>query len=154
MTTSPLSSSENADKIDEAYICALSNLWEILMKFHFTYRHVDMSQSLSAYSQESFERVGRLLLKDSRWQVTFSMGRYDYQVEVNVNGPWGHFKASAKAEDFYFAVDQCAEKLEKQFQRRKEQLQAHKNPERSRQGQLEDLNEMLEYSPGWMKKSA
>lgn len=124
------------------------------MKFHFTYRHVDMSESLTAYAQEQFERVGKLLLKDSRWQVCFSMGRYDYQVEVNVNGPWGHFKASAKTDDFYAAVDQCADKLSKQIQRRKEQLQTHKNPDRSRQGQLDHVNEMLEYDPTPMKKSA
>ncbi|ODS51071.1 MAG: ribosomal subunit interface protein [Bdellovibrio sp. SCN 50-8] len=124
------------------------------MKFQFTYRHVDVSQSLTTYAQEQFERIGRHLLKDSRWQVAFTMGRYDYNVEVNVNGPWGHFKASSKAEDFYLAVDLAAEKLEKQFQRRKEQLQHHKSPERSKQGQLDQVNDMLEYEGSWSKKPA
>lgn len=124
------------------------------MKFHFTYRHVDVSQSLTTYAQDQFERVGRLLLKESRWQVAFSMGRYDYNVEVNVTGPWGHFKATSTQEDFYVAVDQCAQKLEKQFQRRKEQLQTHKSPERSRQGQLDNVNDLLEYDPSANKKTA
>ncbi|MBX3018600.1 MAG: ribosome-associated translation inhibitor RaiA [Bdellovibrionaceae bacterium] len=124
------------------------------MKFNFTYRHVDVSTSLNAYSQEQFERVGRLLLKDSRWNVAFSMGRYDYNVEVNVSGPWGHFKATATAADFYVAVDQAAQKLEKQFQRRKDQLQTHKSPMRSRAGQLENVNDMLEYDPTSFRKSA
>lgn len=124
------------------------------MKFHFTFRHVDSSPSLTTYAQEHLERVGRLLLKDSRWQVAFSMGRYECNVEVNVHGPWGHFKASSKAEDFYLAVDAVADKLERQFQRRKDLLQTHKSPERSRQGQLERVNEMLEFDPIPMKKSA
>lgn len=124
------------------------------MKFYFSYRHVDVSQSLTAYSQEQFEKVGRLLLSDSRWQISFSMGRYDYQVDVSVNGPWGHFKASSTAEDFYLAVDLVAQKLERQIRRRKEQLQHHKSPQRSKQGQLENINKMLEYQPTWIKKSA
>lgn len=124
------------------------------MKFNFTYRHVDVSPSLTTYAQENFERVGRLLLKESRWNVAFSMGRYDYNIEVNVNGPWGHFKATATAEDFYMAVDQASQKLEKQFQKRKDLLQTHKSPERSRQGQLEQVNDMLEYDPAMAKKTA
>ncbi len=124
------------------------------MKFNFVYRHVDVSPSLTTYAQENFERIGRLLLKDSRWNIVFSMGRYDYQVEVNVNGPWGHFKAAATAADFYLAVDQATQKLEKQFQKRKDLLQTHKSPARSRQGQLEQLNEMLEFDPSLAKKSA
>lgn len=124
------------------------------MKFNFTYRHVDVSPSLNAYAQEQFEQVGRLLLKDSRWNVAYSMGRYDYHVEVNVSGPWGHFKATATAADFYLAVDQTAQKLEKQFLRRKEQLQTHKSPSRSRAGQLENVNDLLEYDPVTPKRSA
>lgn len=115
------------------------------MKFQFTYRHVDVSQSLTAYAQEQFERVGRHLQKDSKWQVFFSMGRYDYQVEVTVKGAWGHFKASSKAEDFYLAVDEASEKLERQFLKKKEQHKQHHKPELSKEGQLEHVNEMLEY---------
>lgn len=115
------------------------------MKFQFTYRHVDVSSSLTSYAQEQFERVGKHLLKDSRWHVFFSMGRYDYHVEVTVNGPWGHFKATSTAEDFYGAVDLACDKLERQFQKTKEKHQKHHKPELSKEGQLEHVNEMLEY---------
>src|SRR5689334_7682013 len=107
---------------------------ELSMKFQFTYRHVDHSQALTTYAQEQFERVGRHLLKDSNWHVFFSMGRYDYHVEVSVNGPWGHFKASSRAEDFYEAVDQASARLERQFQKKKEQHQHHHRPELSKEG--------------------
>lgn len=120
------------------------------MKFQFTYRHVDISQSLTAYAEEQFERISRHLLKDSKWQVFFSMGRYDYNVEVTVNCAWGHFKASSRADDFYVAVDEVAARLERQFQKKKEILQHHKKPELSREGQMEKLNAELEYqeTPG------
>lgn len=98
------------------------------MKFQFTYRHVDISPSLTAYAEEQLSRVSKHLLKESRFQVFFSMGRYDYNVDVSVNGPWGHFKASAKADDIYVAVDQASARLERQFQKQKEIHQHHKKP--------------------------
>jgi putative sigma-54 modulation protein len=73
------------------------------------------------------------------------MGRYDYQVEVSVHGPWGHFKATSKAQDFYEAVDAVASKLEKQFQKKKGQNQHHHKPELSSVAFLENLNASLEY---------
>ncbi|PWU18027.1 MAG: ribosome-associated translation inhibitor RaiA [Bdellovibrio sp.] len=115
------------------------------MKLQFTYRHVDISPSLNTYAQEQFERVGRLLKKDSRWQIFFSMGRYDYHVEVNVHGGWGYFKASATAEDFYEAVDEVAAKLERQIHKKKEQHQHHKKSELSRAGQMSYVSETMEY---------
>jgi putative sigma-54 modulation protein len=117
------------------------------MKYQFTFRHVDISQSLTSYAEEQFERISRHLLKDCRWQVFFSMGRYDCQVDVSVNSPWGHFKATSRCADFYEAVDEAAHKLERQFQKKKEQNQHHRKPELSRIGRLEDVNEALEYHP-------
>jgi len=115
------------------------------MQYLFTFRHVDPSEALRTYTQEQFDRVGRYLLKQSRFQVHYSKGRYDCQVDVSVSGPWGHFKASAHDDDFYLAVDLVAEKLGRQFQKRKEQLQHHKDPQRSREARLDRLNEALEY---------
>lgn len=117
------------------------------MSFQYTYRHVHVSPSLTQFAEARFVEVGKLLHKESRWHVYFSMGRYDYAVEVVVQGAWGHFKASCRAGDFYEAVDLAAKKLERQFQKRKEQHQHHRKPELSRSGQLEHVNEALEYIP-------
>lgn len=125
------------------------------MQVQYTFRHVDASDALRDYTQEQFNRVGHFLLKESRWQIQYSMGRYDCQVDVIVTGPWGRFQACANGDDFYHAVDVVAEKLERQLQKRKEQIQHHKRPERSREGRLERLNEALEYdnSPFFHKKT-
>jgi putative sigma-54 modulation protein len=127
------------------------------MQVQFTFRQVDSSTALREYTQEQLERIERFLLCESRWQVHFSMGRYDCQVDVTVSGPWGYFRATGCADDFYHAVDLAAEKLGRQFQKRKEQLQSHKKPERSREGRLDRVNEALEYdnSPYFhLKRSA
>lgn len=125
------------------------------MQFQYTFRHVDTSEALKEYTGEQLEKVGRFLLKDSRWQIFYSMGRYDCQVEIVVNGPWGHFKSMASADDFYAAVDLAADKLGKQFQKTKEKHQHHKKPDRSREGRLERVNPALEYdnAPFFGKKT-
>jgi ribosomal subunit interface protein len=127
------------------------------MKWQFNFRHVDVSQSLREYTQEQFEKLSPYLLKDSRWQVNYTMGKYDYQVEVVVTNPDGRFKATASCTDsFYVAVDEAADKLGKQFVKLKEKMQDHKKFDRSKQGKMKRVNRMLEYdnSPYPNKKPA
>lgn len=126
------------------------------MKFKFNFVHVDVSQALKVYTQESFEKVGRFLLKDGTCQVFYRMGKYDCHVQVDVHSPWGHFKATAKNESFYSAVDEAATKLSKQFQKQKEKHQTHKKKELSKRGRLKRVNSLLEYdnNPYFYKKSA
>jgi ribosomal subunit interface protein len=125
------------------------------MKWKHTFSQVDVSKALKVYAEEIFGKTGKLLLKDSDWHIHYRMGRYEFEVEITVKNPDSHFKATAKGENLYMAVDVAAEKLHKQFLKRKEQLQAHKKYDRSRQGRLERVNEMLEYdnSP-YFKKPA
>ena len=118
----------------------------------FTYRHVEVSHSLNQYAETQFQELGRFLPTDSRWQVVFSMDRYQYNVEVAVQTPWGHFKAVGKASDFYLAVDLASEKISKQFKKQKDLHQYHKKPELSRTGKLEHVNEALEYQPPWSRQ--
>lgn len=126
------------------------------MKLKFNFVHVDVSEALKTYTEESLDKVGRFLLKEGSSQVFFRMGKYDCQVQVDVNSPWGHFKASAKGESFYSAVDEVASKLSKQFQRQKEKHQSHKKKELSKRARLKRVNSLLEYdnSPYFHKKSA
>lgn len=126
------------------------------MQWKFTFKQVDSSEALKVYSQESFERISDLLLKDSQWHVFYSMGKFDHQVEVFVTNPLGRFKATAVSkESLYLAVDSAADKLSKQFLKHKERMQDHNKFERSKQGRLKRVNELLEYdnSPFPVKKT-
>ncbi|MCE3009854.1 MAG: ribosome-associated translation inhibitor RaiA [Proteobacteria bacterium] len=115
------------------------------MSFKHTFRHVDPSEALKTYVEERFEKMGKHLLKESQWQIFYSLGKVNFEVEVLVRNPDSHFKAKAQSPSVYAAVDLVAEKLDKQFMKRKEKLQHHKKFERSRGGQLERVNEKLEY---------
>lgn len=126
------------------------------MKWKFTFRQVDVSQALQQYTQERFEKISDLLLKESHWQINFSMGRYDYRVEVVVTNPEGVFKAQTQSiESLYMAVDEAADKLSRQFRKTKEKMQDHKKFDRSKQGRMKRVNSLLEYdnSPFPSKKT-
>lgn len=127
------------------------------MQWKHTFKHVHVSDSLKTYAEECFSRESRFLLKESHWQVYYSKGKHaECRVDVTVQNGTGHFKATAQTDDFYSAVDEVAKKLSKQFQKKKEKIQHHKDPSKSRVAKLERLNSRLEYdnSPFPAKKPA
>ncbi len=117
------------------------------MKFQFNFHQVDVSQALREYSEGQFNKAGLLLLKSSQWKVFYSMRRHECHVSVSVQCGWGHFKASAASNDFYGSVDEVAQKLERQFLKRKEVLQHHKKPELSKRGKMSRLTPAMESHP-------
>ena len=126
------------------------------MKFKHNFHQVDASQALMTYAEEEFDKVGRHLLTEGTCSFFYRMGRYDYQVQADVNTPWGHFKATGSSESFHIAVDEVAYKLGKQFQKAKEKHQHHKKTHRSKHAQFDRLNAELEYdnTPYLHKRSA
>ncbi len=115
------------------------------MKFKFNFHQVDPSQALMQYTREEVEKASRFLLTDASCQVFYRTTRHECQIQVDVNSPWGHFKATAKAANFYSAMDDVAEKLSKQFKKFKEKHQSHHKAERSKQGRLKRVNPQLEF---------
>jgi ribosomal subunit interface protein len=128
------------------------------MQWKHNFKHVDVSESLQQYAESALMKEGRFLLKDSHCQMIYSKGKHHHEcrVDVNVQNGTGHFKASGQSDSFYTAVDEAAEKLSKQFQKKKEKLQHHKDFDKSREGRLKRINSRLEYdnSPFPSKKSA
>jgi ribosomal subunit interface protein len=126
------------------------------MKFKFNFHQVDPSQALMVYSQDEIEKAAKYLLTDGSCQIFYRMGRFDCQVQVDINSPWGHFKATGKGDNYYAVMDDIAQKLSKQFKKAKEKHQNHKKVERSKQGRLKRVNSQLEYddSPFLTNKKA
>jgi ribosomal subunit interface protein len=128
------------------------------MQWKHNFKHVDVSESLQQYAESALTKESRFLLKDSQWQIFYSKGKHHHecQVDVHVQNGTGHFKTSVTSDSFYTAVDEAAEKLSKQFQKKKEKLQHHKDFEKSREGRMKRINSRLEYdnSPFPAKKPA
>jgi len=113
----------------------------------FNYRKVDTSESLETYILEQLEGVARFLLKEGRWTVEISKSKGNPKIQIKVSSPWGYFSAEGRSDDFYLAVDSTCQKLITQIKKRKNQLQYHKRPHKSRSGHLDRLNAALEYFP-------
>ena len=115
------------------------------MKANYTFKHLDHSESLLSYTNERLEEVGKFLLKEGYGSVYFSKQKNDFCVEISVNTSHKYFKATATGPDVYAAVDLVVSKLEKQFLKNRKLLQDHKKFELSKEGQMEHLNDRLEY---------
>lgn len=109
------------------------------MKLNYTFKHLDSSESLKAYTEEKMSEVGRFLLKEGYGSVYFSKQKNEFCVEISVNTKEKYFKASCYGSDIYAAVDSAAEKLEKQFIKTSKQFKDHKKPELSKEGRFETV---------------
>lgn len=114
------------------------------MKLHFTFKHLDRSESLEKYARDRLDELSRFLLKDGFGHVYFSKHQHEFCAEVSVNTREKYFRATAFSGDAYQAVDQMITKLERQFLKTKQQVQNHKHPQLSKGRRHEGLEERFE----------
>ena len=117
------------------------------MKSNYTFKHLDYSESLVKYTHEKLDEIGQFLLKEGRCNVYFWKDHHEFHCEVSINSKQKFFKAHGTATDVYVAVDLMIDKMERQFLKVKEIYVNHKKYDQSNEGQLEHLNEQLEYNP-------
>lgn len=117
------------------------------MKSNFTFKHLDHSDSLTKYTEQKLDEIGKFLLKDGRCNVYFWKDHHEFCVEVTINSKQKFFKATANATDPYVAVDLMSDKLEKQFLKIKEIYMDHKKFDLSKEGRYREMNSQFEYQP-------
>lgn len=121
------------------------------MKLNFTFKHLDRSEALEAYTSEKLDHVSRFLLKDGMGTVCFSKKNHEFELQVSVNTRARYFRAEAYNNDPYQAVDEACEKLERQFLKIKSTVQHHKSKEKSKRGRLNQLTDRLELKTRFRK---
>lgn len=96
------------------------------MQLNITFRHVEPSEALKAYAVEKVDRLKKYFdgLVEGHVILSLEKIRHTAEVTLQANG----FQVNAKEEnsDFYSAVDNVAEKLERQLVRYKEKIKRHK----------------------------
>lgn len=123
------------------------------MKLNFTFKHLDHSDALEAYTQERLQEISRFLLKDGHGKVCYGKTRDVFNVEVSINTREKYFKAVSHNYDVYLAVDEVVAKLEKQFLKLRKLVKDHKNFDQSKEGRLSQLDDNFE-SPMTYRKAA
>ncbi|MFZ4403559.1 MAG: ribosome hibernation-promoting factor, HPF/YfiA family [Pseudobdellovibrionaceae bacterium] len=121
------------------------------MKLQHTFRHLDHSDSLVGFVSDRLQDVERFLLKDGQGHVTYKKQKGQFVVEVSINTTQKYFKATALHSNIYSAVDEVVQKLEKQFLKLRKRVQNHKKFELSDEGQMQHLNDQLEYNISYRK---
>ncbi len=123
------------------------------MEYQYIYRKIDASESLETYINQQLEGVSRFLLKNSKWTVEISKSKNQPQVVIKVKSPWGYYQARSINDDFYTSVDLACDKLVNQIKKKKQQLQNHKSPERSREGRFKQISPGFDYFPNEYKNT-
>ncbi len=99
------------------------------MKLNYTFKHLDHSDSLVAYTEERMTEIEQFLLKEGYGNVYFSKQKNEFCVEASINTRQKYFKATAYGTDRLCLCYRChcGKNFEKQFLKSSKQLKNHKN---------------------------
>ncbi len=97
------------------------------MEIKVTFRHTEPMNSLRDYAIEKISKLDKYLDFPAEAHVVLSVEKFRHQVDVtlNLNGTW--IKAVEETEDMYSAIDQVADKLEKQVKKYMEKIRTRRS---------------------------
>jgi putative sigma-54 modulation protein len=84
------------------------------MKVIFTGRHVEVSDSLRASTQERLDKMTTYLDDIIDVHVIFSVEKHRHQAEITLKTRRSDFIACAETDDMYLSLSQALDKLEAQ----------------------------------------
>ena len=102
------------------------------MKFTFTEKRMDSSDTLRAYAEKKISKLDRFFKNEGEASVTFSVERGRFLAEITIKNGSMFFRASELTNDMYASVDSGVAAIERQIRRNKTRL-----AKRLREGSLE-----------------
>jgi putative sigma-54 modulation protein len=97
------------------------------MNLHITGHHVAVTDSLRAYVVSKLDRVNRHFDHVIDVNVVMSVEKLRQKVEANVHVSGREIHAASEGENLYAAIDELADRLDRQVVRHKERLQVHRD---------------------------
>ena len=95
------------------------------MQFNLTGKHLDISPAMREYVEEILDRLGDTHHLITSAQVTLQIEKHEKIAEATLRIANGNdIHGDARHADMYAAIDQLADKLEKQLLRLKEKHEA------------------------------
>lgn len=118
------------------------------MKCEFTYIKIDGSEHVEAHATQLIERATKYTPGPLKGHFTFSQEKFNHRVVLTLTGKNIYFKAVAKAENFYAAIEEAVEKMNRQLLKKKAKVKNHKFKHPAKQldnlVSLEDYRAMVE----------
>ncbi|MBM3319318.1 MAG: ribosome-associated translation inhibitor RaiA [Candidatus Eisenbacteria bacterium] len=96
------------------------------MQVSITARHFDLTEGLRKHAEEKLERLSKYGLPLQEAHVVLAVEKHRHKAEVTVHGNGFRLTGASESDDMYASVDQAAEKLETQVQRRKGKVLSRK----------------------------
>lgn len=105
------------------------------MNLDITGHHIDLTDALRDYVTEKLKRVERHFDHLIDAHVILTVEKLEKKAEAVLRASGAELHASAVHEDMYAAIDQLADRLDRQTKKHKEQLRNH----HAREAQKADL---------------
>lgn len=105
------------------------------MKVIFTGRHVEVSDSLRAHTQDRLDKMATYLDDVIDIHVILGVEKHRHQAEIALKTRTGAFIASAETDDMYLSLTQALDKVE---------TQAHRQADRRRANRTKEPRELVE----------
>jgi len=95
------------------------------MQLNVSGHHVDVTDALRDYVNNKFERLERHSEDITKAEVTLIVEKATHKAEASIHVPGADLFAASEAEDMYAAIDQLADKLDRQVIKHKEKGRRH-----------------------------
>jgi len=92
------------------------------MKFTFTDKKLEISDTLRKYAEKKVGKIDRLFRTESEAFVTFSRERGRYTVEVTLSNNGMFFRVSETTSDMFASIDAACASIERQIRKYKTRL--------------------------------
>jgi putative sigma-54 modulation protein len=97
------------------------------MQITTTFRHMESSDVMKDLVQEKVSKLKTYIQGHFDAQVVLSAERYLHECDMTISTPWGQtYKGHEKHEDMYTAIGKVMEKIERQAEKDKGRMRAHR----------------------------
>jgi putative sigma-54 modulation protein len=92
-------------------------------------RNVDVTPALRSYAEDKVMKFDRYLPNITEAVITLSIQKFRHKAEVLLKANGNQIQAESVTEELYSAIDDVAQKLERQIKKLKGKLQTHRKAE-------------------------
>ena len=98
------------------------------MQITTTFRHMEASDAMKELVQEKVSKLKTYIQGHFEAQVVLSSERHLNECDMTISTPWGQtYKDTEKHDDMYTAISKVMDKIERQAERDKGRMKAHRS---------------------------
>lgn len=96
------------------------------MQINITARHFELAETHRSHADQVIKKLNRYLDHIINADLILTLEKYRYTAELNIQVDGALLTSKEEAAELYLALDQAAEKMERQLKKHKEKLRDHR----------------------------